>query len=279
MLAWIKSFFKSSEPDEAADQVQEEEIPQVEKSIKKSMQDSKDNSERFQTILASGVEIAKVCMATLLSLFVPQYCPDTGATCTLEQNLSDLTGFNKFVIAMNFISLGLFAVVYWKQNAREFYLISHLDSSKDHAYNSLTKNIKEYPKIISRVKRHNTGLLKFTRICVAFFIVNTITSAVLVFRDYYDGFRSVTTLLANVLLVSQKLWSLWSIVYECCGRPTLALSTVRSTQISFNVIDPDYSIEMTKLKRAESFAKRGESVRRLSQERFEERVQNVEAKV
>lgn len=255
-----------------------EQAPQVHVTARKQ-QASKDNNERIQTILVSGVEIAKVFMATMLSIFVPQYCPETGTTCTLQDNFSNLTMFNEYVIVLNFITLGMFCWVYWIQSSREFYFISHLDQSKDQPYNSLVKNIYGYPKILQRVKQYNRKLLRVTRLCVCVFGVNTLSSCVLIFRDYYDGFRSVSTLVANVLLVTQKLWGLWCISYESCGPQSLALSTTRFEQVSYNVIDPDYSVEMVKVRRTEEYRKRGESVSKATEERLAERIERVQQSV
>ena len=196
-------------------------------------------------------------MATLLSIFVPQFCEDTGTTCTLEQNFTNLTRFNEFVIFFNFLSLAIFIKLIYTINKREAYLISHLEESRDHAYNSFIDNLKPYPKVISRVNDHNHLLKKWTKITLLTYILNLIFSCVLIFYYFYDGFRSVTTLLANVLLVSGKLHSLITIYKECVENPEkpLALSVSKTTQVSYNVIDPVYEkrkkgevVEMTESK-------------------------------
>ncbi len=202
----------------------------------------KDQQDLVTGVFFSIIEGVRISMATLFSIFVPQYCQETAATCTLQENFTNLTPFNEFVIFFNFLSLGFFSRLMYVMNKREAYLISHLEESRDHAYNSFIDNLKPYPKVISRVNDHNHLLKKWTRLTLLTYILNLIFSCVLIFYYFYDGFRSVTTLVANVLLVSGKLHSLITIYKECvekAERP-LALSVSKTTQVSYNVIDPVY---------------------------------------
>ena len=205
-----------------------------------SMIDINENDQQMtKNLFASFIEIAKVSMATLLSIFVPQFCENTGTTCTLAENFSDLSMFNEFVIAWNFITLGLFVRLSYIANKREAYLISHLDESREKPYNSLEENLYLYPKYIRRVREHNRSLKIITRITTYFFVLNIIFSCILIFYFFYDGFRSVSTLLANVLLVSNKLYLLHTICEDCNGTKTMALSTISLTPVSYNVVDKD----------------------------------------
>ena len=43
-------------------------------------------------------------MASLLSVFVPQYCPETGTTCTLSDNFINLSDYNMFLFYEKWIS-------------------------------------------------------------------------------------------------------------------------------------------------------------------------------
>ncbi len=203
-------------------------------------ENNNNNTQIFSSIFSSIIEGIKITMATLLSVFVPQYCESTGTTCTLKENFSDLTSFNEFVIFMNFLTLGLFIKLIFVQNKREAYFISHLDESKDYPSNSLEENIKSYPRILFRVKKHNKILKKYTTIVTYIFSFNVLFSSILIFYYFYDGFRSITTLLSNVLLVSTKLYHLNSISKECNSFKTKAMSTIHQTTISYNIPDKNY---------------------------------------
>jgi hypothetical protein len=195
--------------------------------------------------IATVVEGVKVAMATLLSVFVPQFCdrvpPLEPGTCTLVENFSDLSQFNSFVIAWNFITLGLFIKLTMVINKREAYFIKHLDASKEHSAHSFEKNCASRPRIILRVKDHNKALSNYTKWLLGFFSLNIVFSCILIFYYFYDGFRSVTTLLANVLLVANKLYSLHELCQECNGSPALALSSVKQEAISYNILDAAYA--------------------------------------
>jgi hypothetical protein len=231
MWSAIKSFFTCNK---------KEEEPQRRGSLSDmSKQDQKD---LVSGIFFSIIEGIRISMATLFSIFVPQYCEETGTTCTLKENFSNLSSFNEFVIFFNFLSLFFFSKLMYVINKREAYFISHLEESRDHSYNSLIDNLKSFPKVISRINNHNHSLKKWTIITLVTYILNLIFSCVLIFYYFYDGFRSVTTIIANLLLVSGKLHSLISIYKDCIKNPQqpLALSVSKTAQVSYNVIDPVY---------------------------------------
>ena len=66
------------------------------------MKVSTDTKELIQSYAVSFLEAYKVLMACLLSIFVPQYCPETNQTCTLKENFSNLSMYNEFVITLTF---------------------------------------------------------------------------------------------------------------------------------------------------------------------------------
>jgi hypothetical protein len=201
------------------------------------------NQKEFITSVALSIlEGYKICLACLLSIFVPQFCPDTQTTCTISQNFSDLDHFNKFVVAFNFITLFVFLLFLFAQNSRERYIINHLEIDPSKGDNTLQENIQQtHPFIFQRIIEHNKRCLISTKVTGLFFIMNTIISCVLVCYFFYDGFRTVTSLLANILLVTTKLYTLFDINQNCLGEKILALSAFRSSPESYNIIDPNYS--------------------------------------
>ena len=209
--------------------------------------------EMLSTVTTTILEGVKVAMATLLSIFVPQFCEETGTTCTLQENFSNLSTFNEAVIVWNFLTLGLFCVLSYVQTKRETYFISHLDENLEQPYNSFVKNCKSYPKIVNRVKHHNDKLYFWSYLVVVSFIVNIIISSILVFYYFYDGFRTAATLLANVLLVSNKLYSYWDVCTKCRQAKMLALSTVKLIPASFNSIDGEYKAPIKRKREYNTF--------------------------
>jgi hypothetical protein len=214
---------------------------------------STDTKELLTSYALSFVEGYKVLLACLLSVFVPQYCPETGTTCTLSDNFSNLSAFNEAVVVINFLCLGMFVYLSVLQSRRETYLITHLDATPTQAVTAFAANLARYPKILRRVQEHNAKLYTLVRYTICAFIVNAVSSAILVTVMYYDGFRTATTLIANILLVAQKLYGLFDILHRCraSAECPLALSAYQITPVGYNVVDEDYAstttpaIEMT----------------------------------
>ncbi len=248
---------------EIVDDIKPDKVLNRRKSI---LEDTK--TEKITSIGTSSLEMVKIAMATLLSIFVPQYCPETGTTCSLQDNFSNLTKFNELVIVWNFITLGYFIKLLYVSNKRENYFIKTLDESHDEPYNSLVENMHLYPLVLRTVEEHNFKFRKTVYVTTFLFIFNILLSSLLVFNDYYDGFRTATTLIANVLLVSQKLYSYHYLINECCKPKQQALSAVFNKPISYNVIDDKFMLpadykryitkkrakQMKKLKRSSSFS-------------------------
>ncbi len=212
---------------------------------------SNDTKEYLTSWGLSVVESYKVILACLLSIFVPQYCPETQTTCSLKDNFSNLSDYNIFVIVCNFLTLGSFMWLYSIQNRREGYLIKKLDVDRNFAITDFTNNCKDYPDVVLKITNWNLKLKGVTTLTSIIFVFNTIFSAILVCYYYYDGFRTATTLIANILLIAGKLSSLYFIMKDCCADPVLALSTYRQSPVGYNVIDPDEAekrnkVELTK---------------------------------
>ena len=211
------------------------------------MKVNQDTKELLISYVSTFIECYKVFIACLLVVFVPQYCEKTKTTCTFYENFSDLTMFNEFVLTFNFLTLAFFIYTYYVQSKRETYFITHLEINKNLPDNNLEKSLENYQKIFNRVTYYNNLIYKYSIFSSIVFYINTLFSSILIFHYYYDGFRSVTTLITSVLLVSQKLYQLYSISYDCrknimsgSEKPELALSLVRLEPISFNDVDPNY---------------------------------------
>jgi hypothetical protein len=199
------------------------------------------------------LEAFKVVMACLLSLFVPQKCagkpldPDPALQvdhdCGINENLQDLSGFNKFVVTWNFLTLGVFILHYSLVYRRESWMITFLDEDDNEADNNLalegSKLLKPYPGIANDLMTVNKRVLITSVLGIIFLVVNIIASAWLLFREYYAGFRTVTTYITNVLLVVGVLKTTISNAYAGLQHH-LALSCVHFEPVSYNVVDRDH---------------------------------------
>jgi hypothetical protein len=211
---------------------------------------NKDSKELFISYVSTIIECYKVFVACLLVVFVPQYCEETKTTCTLKDNFSNLSRFNEFVLFYNFFTLIFFIYLYYIQSKRETYFITHLEINPNKPDNSLKENLSDHSKILNKVSLLNRIVFNIIKFCTINFYINVVFSSILIFYYYYDGFRSVSTLLTSVLLVSQKLYNTYSIINKSCvsngsqnessENKILALSLSQLEPVSFNDIDPQY---------------------------------------
>lgn len=198
------------------------------------------------------IELFKVTMACLLSLFVPQQCPPTDSNpssheCEMKENFTDLTSFNKFVLAWNFITLGALVLNYFVIYKRENFLVDKLEADPKFSRVNLPEVFKhtkgQYERIEMRLKFYNQWLFGTSVVVIIFMIVNVIVSGVLIFRDYYYGYKSVTVFLTNLALVAQLIKKNFENGYEGVFN-SLALSCIELEPQSFNTIDPDYVVDL-----------------------------------
>jgi hypothetical protein len=177
-------------------------------------------------------------MATMLSIFVPQKC-DENNECSLSDNLDDLTDYNTFVLAFNFITLGIFVFEYSWEYYREHWMIEYLDVEPKKSNINLKEEIQNYPDFMKKLIDINKRYKRLTEIVVGFAIANFVFSAVLVLHYYYLDYRTITVLLSNLLLVVDKLYNSWGIAHKSHGE-ILAYSAYMKTPVLFNTIDQDH---------------------------------------
>lgn len=202
------------------------------------MKISSNQKERFEYIGSLFAECFKVLMACLLTVFISQKCPETGETCTFKENFTDLNPANIVILILNFITLGSFTYLYWIETKRQFYFIKTLDVDKNLADNQLEtelNNTVENKKILDTIYVLNSMQLKYVKITFGLFITNFILSAWLICFYFYDGFRSVTGLITNFLLVYKKLYDDRNVLINC--KQTIGLSTALTEPVCYNTLD------------------------------------------
>lgn len=219
-----------------------------------------------QIALVSGLlgELFKITMSCLLSVFVPQSC--NGSTCSIDQNFSDLSAFNLFVIIYNFMTLGFFIILYIIEVHRETWLIQHLEKDPGISESNLFdgENFQSesgglvsfkvaYPKLHAELESLNTRYLNIYNIITFFYITNSVFSGVLVFYYYYLDYRTVTGFFTNIMLCSSKIRSGRGVATQAFtdklipnGQQTkkvrnIAISYYNTQFVAFNIVDPDYS--------------------------------------
>eukprot|EP00743_Colponemidia_sp_Colp-15_P009351 GILK01010222.1.p1 GENE.GILK01010222.1~~GILK01010222.1.p1 ORF type:complete len:267 (-),score=26.56 GILK01010222.1:112-912(-) len=210
----------------------------VDASVKKTFFDQ-DRKDMILSVVMTFVTAFKISMATLLAVFVPQYCVDRGSTCSFSDNFTDLTSFNKFVLFWNFLTLFVLVSSIFVALRRERWLIEYLDFDPALGPHHLPNVLPDYPHFGDQLRRHNRISFSVDLLCLCCMILNAIFSAVLVFGLYYDGFRTITVFLTNSLLIAARLLNSTSVNYQSWMND-YGLSLFKTAHVSFNVIDADH---------------------------------------
>ena len=201
---------------------------------------TEDQKQLIFSIFTFLVETFKIVMASLLSVFVPQRCPNnTDNLCTLYDNFYELIDYNKVVLGINFTTLGGFLFLYIIEFIREKWCIDYLDIDENKPNNNLKNEIEQYPEYKQKLIELNNYYYKISIFMVFTNIINFITSAILIYYYYYLDYRSITTLITNCLLIIDKLISSLTISHKSLN-DMLALSAYIKSVAFFNTIDNDY---------------------------------------
>jgi hypothetical protein len=201
-----------------------------------------------------ALDTYRILIGSFYSIFVPQTCPDykeplrlngtevamTYHTCTLEDNVSDLTTYNKAVIGLNALTAACMAVAFIIEVRRENWMIKHLDVDAKKADDNLATEIVTYDRLKASLLRKNHQYKVAFYVVGATNVMNLITSAVLV-ADYFDGLKTVTTFLTNALLIVLRITKSIQIS-RTCEKEMKAQSVFLSEQTTFNTIDAAYRL-------------------------------------
>jgi hypothetical protein len=203
-----------------------------------------NKQELIYTLINIFIELSKIVVSSLLVVFVPQNC--NGETCSLYENFTDLTEINKAALGWNFITLGFMLILYVVMYKREKFLIYRLDEDPQVAPINIREVFRTNPEIENGVYMHNSRL-KWAGISTCLiYLVNVILSAILIFRDYYDGYQSVIQFIINAALCYYLVFR--SIYHSLTTeRSGLVISNIHFIPLIYNQIDREYKGKLTNI--------------------------------
>ena len=197
---------------------------------------TKNQQQTFSMIFNLFMESIKVFMGCLLTIFVPQKCDDHA--CSMQEKIEDSRYYWAFV--MNFLTLFVFLKAYFKEYRRERFIILHFNSNKKLADNNLRLTTNQNPKIMLKLLSYNKRFYQYTLFAIICGIINIAASSGVIIYYHYDGYKTMVSIMTNVLLISKTISSNYSISKESYDK-SIALSTSASEPVSFNELDPKFS--------------------------------------
>ena len=203
---------------------------------------TKNQKQTFTMIFNLILESIKVFMGCLLTLFVPQKCNDH--TCTIQDKIEDSRYYWTFVL--NIITLFVFLKAYYKEYRREHFIIIHFNINKRLADNNLRFITSQNPTVMSKLLTHNKKFYRYTSFAIIIGLLNFLCSSGVIIINHYDGYKTITSLLTNLLLISKTISSNYYIAKKSYDK-RIALSTSSSEAVSYNQLDNKYNCSIVQL--------------------------------
>lgn len=195
------------------------------------------NKYKISTAINFLRESFKIIISSLLSIFVSQSCG--GNLCTATDRVDELTSYDIFVLAFNFIVLGMFIILYFWEVRREKWMIEHLKYESSHNEYHLNRYNEKYPEILDKLRSINQIYLKMYELLGILYLLNIIISGISIFGFNYLDYKTPISFITNVVLSISKIFRGRTLASRCLDE-NIALSYYNINNISYNVINPKY---------------------------------------
>ena len=120
---------------------------------------------------------------------------------------------------------------------REHFIIRHFNDNPKLGDHHIKTILSDEPTIENSLNIWNKRFYYGTVTAIGLGTINFIVSGHLIVVNYYNGTRSLTSLVTNILLVANSLSSNYKISKKSF-KEGLALSSTRLEPISYNVFEP-----------------------------------------
>ncbi len=209
--------------------------PQQESCLTRLM-NNQDLNQKMNVAVSVSVEFYRVLVSCLLLVFVPQGCG--GEVCTYSENVSEGTQKYNACLALNFLTMFAFVLMYIFEVKRENRLITYLEVNK-----SLPCDNETVGKVLERLpeeKRNSVWSLDYYYQKIAYtamflFVGNTVLSGIIIY-DYYLDNQTTTTFVTNVLFMVTKVGDVYTTINT---DKNIFYSAYLKGKVQFNDVDPD----------------------------------------
>ena len=194
------------------------------------------SKQKLFLVVSILIEAYRVCMGSLLVIFVPQTCGNH--RCNMFENLMIGDTVYRAAAICNFTTLIFFCILYSIEVRRENRLNNYL------IVNPLlptdTESVESRVSYLSDERRLRLISLNTTykRICYAtfcMFIINTIFSAYIMGFQYYDD-KAPMIFITNTILIGSKLYD---IIYILKTQQSAFISAYVKQKCHFNDVHPN----------------------------------------
>jgi hypothetical protein len=213
------------------------------------MKISQDTQQRLLAILYLVLDSYRIIIGSFFSIFVPQSCEDipslsnstqTYHACTLEDNTTNLTIYNQYVLGFNALTAAVLVATFVIEFRREHWLIKHLDVDPTKPDDNLAEQMKTHSALSDSLHRLNRDYYLVLLVAAGMNLINAVSSAVLM-AHYYDGFKTTATFITNALLIVLRLVKSIQIA-RTCQIESKAQSVYLLEPTTFNVIEEKYQL-------------------------------------
>lgn len=211
---------------------------------------------RELTVLAiSLAALYSNVISSFLAVFVPQNCPTTVYTggngkftnatvvnteCTFQQNVYiDISPYNAFTLIVNLVTCIALIVGFYIEWRRDMFIIEHFDVDESKGDDDLKLQLDvptpTHDHLRVTLASYNRLYRNYFIWLAILFIVNVAVSGVLVFHYYYADYRTATTFLTSLSLVSARLYSALYVAFDCLSGEK-AESNNLNVPLAFNIV-------------------------------------------
>tara|TARA_B100001094_G_scaffold4681_1_gene4230 strand:- start:277 stop:945 length:669 start_codon:yes stop_codon:yes gene_type:complete len=212
-----------------------------------------DIIQRIKVIGIFILQFYKVLTGTMLTLFVPQACPEISEgsgensirICTITENFENNEIYHQLTLYWNSISFLCFIYVYILELRRESWAIKFLDIDNDKPDNCLKGIIVNEPKLDKKMDRLNKLYFYGLSVTAVVYMINVLMMINILYQDYHSA-STLSCFISFTLLVQMKLYNSLSVAYYSVKDDKM-MSAFMSEFVSFNVLDKDYVSEKNSL--------------------------------
>ena len=190
-------------------------------------------------------------IASFLAVFVPQRCDRevslgtrnstvarVQTDCTFAENVYiDITPFNAFTLAINLFTCLVLGFGFYLEWRRDLFIIESFDVDENKGDNMLRIQLEEPGRSALRenLRGYNRMYRNYFIGLLIIFLSNVVVSGVLVFHYFYQDYRTATTFITSISLVSQRLYSSLYVAFDCVTNEK-AESNNLNVPLAFNIV-------------------------------------------